>query len=103
VQTNNFHHHLKNRLLNILILLTLLFVLSSFPAFAAIQKVNSTVERNNFYKIEQPIIKDDTVTINLTANGSVDIFIFSEQDLIDYQVNGIIKPTHLLWFKLNTT
>lgn len=94
---------MKNRLLNIPILLILILIFSSFPALATIQEVNSTIESNNFYKIDLPEGKDNRLTINLTANGSVDIFIFSEQDLIEYQVNSIIKTTHLLWFKLNTT
>lgn len=93
----------KSRLLNILTLLVLILVLFSFPAFAGIQEVNSTIERNSFSKIDLPIGINNKVTINLTANKSVDIFIFSEKDLIDYQVNSIIKPTHLSWFKLNTT
>lgn len=93
----------RSRLLNFLSLLTLTLVLFSFPAFAAIQEVNLTIERNNFSKIDLPIGKDNKLAINLTANKSVDIFIFSEQDLIDYQVNSIIRPTHLSWFKLNTT
>lgn len=93
----------KTNLLNIFTLLSLILVLFSFPAFSAIQEVNSTIEKNNFYTTILQIGKDDELTINLTANNSVDVFIFSEQELIDYEVNKIIKPSYLSRFKLNTT
>jgi len=64
---------------------------------------NEPISKDGYYLHEEFLGSRWNLNVNITANSPVDIFIFSEDAFMDYEVNGVVNPPHTGWYALNTT
>ena len=98
---------IKNRKRYFALFLCVLFIvmLCVVPVGAEVVsqiEVNETVQNGDYYK-NRTILKNGWyLSVNITANSPVDVFVLSESDFIDYEVNRVVNPPHTEWYSLNT-
>ncbi len=89
--------------INIIYLIIISFIILSIQNADALQELNKTIQINEYYKQEFGLETGDILNLNLTTDIYADFFFLSEQSLIDYEINKAAKPSHVNWYKLNTT
>ncbi len=67
------------------------------------QEINETIQISEYYKHGFELENNAIIILNLTTDHYANFFFLSETALIDYEINGIAKPVHENWYKINTT
>ena len=85
-----------------LLIVTLFFVPVGAEVVATIE-VNESIQIGDYYKNRTILENGWNLSVNITTNSPVDVFVLSKKDFIDYEVNGVVSPPHTEWYSLNTT
>lgn len=89
--------------INIICLIIISLIIPFIQNVDAQQEINETIQISEYYKHGFELEKNDIISLNLTADHYANFIFLSETALIDYEINGVAKPAHENWYKLNTT
>lgn len=89
--------------INIICLIIICLILLYIENVDAVQEINKTIQINEYYKQGFDLGAGDNLSLNLTTDNYADFFFLSEQGLIDYEISKVPKPSHVNWYRLNTT
>ena len=78
-------------------------ILLSAQNVNAQEEVNITIQQDENYKHRFNLEKGDTLRLNLISEYPTNFFFLSEQGLINYEINKVVKPSHENWYQLNDT